>query len=167
MTLKFNGLSNMVSLDIEITSPDDRNKVFKTKGIFDTGATASVITQEAANFLGLKQTGVASVNTASHTGMETSTYRIDLFLKSDLRVRGVDVTVGKIIAEHGFDCLIGMDIITLGDFSITNHQGNTCMSLRIPSAHEIDYVKNPRLKINISAPTGGSNYTPPKKKRKK
>ncbi|MBI3139488.1 MAG: SEC-C domain-containing protein [Sphingobacteriales bacterium] len=35
-----------------------------------------------------------------------------------------------------------MDIITLGDFSITNHNGDTCMSFRLPSSHEIDYVKN-------------------------
>jgi len=45
------------------------------------------------------------------------------------------------------DALIGMDIITLGDFSITNHKGKTCMSFRVPSIHEIDYVINPNYGI--------------------
>lgn len=166
ITVKFNGIANMIALDIEITSPNDRSKVFKTKGIFDTGASASVITQEAADYLGIKQTGVTTVNTASHTGFSTSTYRVDVYLKADLRIQGVDVTIGKIIAEHGFDCLIGMDIIGLGDFSITNHNGNTCLSLRMPSSHEIDYVKNPTLKASLIPATGRSNYTPPRKKRK-
>lgn len=35
-----------------------------------------------------------------------------------------------------------MDIITLGDFSITNYNGVTCMSFGLPSKHEIDYVKD-------------------------
>ncbi len=157
----------MIALDIEITSPNDRLKIFKTKGIFDTGATSTVITQETADFLGIKQTGVTTVSTASHTGMITSTYRVDLYLKADLKVQGVDVTIGKIASEHGFDCLIGMDIIALGDFSITNYNGQTCLSLRIPSCHEIDYVKNPTLKASLTPATDNSNYTPPKKKRKK
>lgn len=33
-----------------------------------------------------------------------------------------------------------MDVINLGDFSITNFAGNSCMSFRTPSLHEIDYV---------------------------
>jgi uncharacterized protein YecA (UPF0149 family) len=34
-----------------------------------------------------------------------------------------------------------MDIITLGDFAVTNFNGNTCMSFRVPSLHQIDYVE--------------------------
>jgi hypothetical protein len=40
-----------------------------------------------------------------------------------------------------------MDIIGLGDFSITNFEGRMCMSFRFPSKHEIDYCKNPKLII--------------------
>jgi len=42
---------------------------------------------------------------------------------------------------HGMDVLIGMDIITLGDFAITNENNKTTFSFRIPSLHTIDYVK--------------------------
>lgn len=37
------------------------------------------------------------------------------------------------------DLIIGMDIITQGDFSITNFGGRTLFSFRIPSLHSIDY----------------------------
>ncbi len=69
------------------------------------------------------------------------------------------------------EALIGMDVITLGDFSITNHNGSTCMSFRVPSGHEIDYVKNLNYGVTpikqIAPGKPGSNFTPPKKKRKK
>ena len=59
-----------------------------------------------------------------------------------------------------------MDIINQGDFSITNKDGITCMSFRVPSMHEIDFCRNPNMKAN-SNPNRGSNLIPPKKKRKK
>ena len=34
-----------------------------------------------------------------------------------------------------------MNIINLGDFAITNYQGETMMSFRIPSLQKIDFVK--------------------------
>jgi hypothetical protein len=139
-TLKADGISRMLSLDIEITPFNEPTKRFKTKGIWDTGATGSVITQEIFDALQLKQVGVANVSTATISSIMKPTYLIDVFLKSDLRVRSVEVTIGNISAEKGFHFLIGMDIITLGDFSITNMEGKTCLSFRVPSQHQIDYV---------------------------
>ncbi len=41
------------------------------------------------------------------------------------------------------DILIGMDVITMCDFAITNKCGNTVFSFDIPSTHRTDYsVKN-------------------------
>lgn len=37
--------------------------------------------------------------------------------------------------------LIGMDIITTGDFSITNYNEHTTMSFRTPSIQTIDFVR--------------------------
>ena len=48
------------------------------------------------------------------------------------------VTTGKL---NGIDFLIGMDIITLGDFSVTNLNGKTTFSFRYPSCETINYVK--------------------------
>jgi hypothetical protein len=76
-------------------------------------------------------------------------------------------TAGDALAG-GIEALIGMDIITLGDFSITNHKGVTCMSFRIPSGHEIDYVVNSTYGVTpiTKTPFKSTNYTPPRKKRK-
>ena len=48
------------------------------------------------------------------------------------------VTSGKL---SDTDFLIGMDIITLGDFSVTNVDNATTFSFRYPSCETIDYVK--------------------------
>ena len=41
----------------------------------------------------------------------------------------------------GPQVLIGMDIITLGDFAITNQNHTTTFSFRMPSLHTIDYQR--------------------------
>jgi predicted aspartyl protease len=166
-TLKSTKLERVIPLPIEIFNVNDKSIGFKTTGIWDTGATSSVITQEIADFLGVKQSGMTTVNTASVTGLSRETYLVDVYLKKDLCIQAVEVTIGTIDHANGFDCLIGMDIITLGDLSITNYEGKTCMSFRIPSKHEIDYNKNPHLKVSDKVPTGGNNITPPHKKRKR
>ena len=40
----------------------------------------------------------------------------------------------------GLEVILGMDVITQGDFSITNLNGNTVFSFRVPSLHRLDYV---------------------------
>ena len=51
---------------------------------------------------------------------------------------------------NGFDVLIGMDIITLGDFSITNVNGKTVFSFRIPSTETVDYVQQEKQKVKAA-----------------
>lgn len=139
-TLKANGIARMLAMDITITLPGDKTKAFKTKGIWDTGATSSVITQEIFDQLQLKQIGIANVSTASESAKSLPTYLVDVFLKPDVLVQGIEVTVGKIAAESGYHFLIGMDIITFGDFVLTNVDQKTCLSFRLPSQLEIDFV---------------------------
>lgn len=43
------------------------------------------------------------------------------------------------IGSQGIDILIGMDIIKLGDFAISNYKGQTQFSFRIPSQEHVDY----------------------------
>jgi predicted aspartyl protease len=140
-TVKHTDILPVITFDIEISGVNNPTKRFKTKGIIDTGATNSVITKEVVDALELAQTGLTHVNTASESQKEVKTYTLDIFLKSDVRVQAVQVSEGNISAEHGFHCLIGMDIICLGDFSITNLNGKTCFSFRIPSLHEVDFVE--------------------------
>jgi predicted aspartyl protease len=140
LTLKFNGITNVIHTPIKIFVPGVFNNSHETRGIWDTGASNTVITQEVVDKLNLKSTGITYVNTASERNKRSETFTINIGLKDDLIIQGVNATVGVLV--DGIDCLIGMDIICMGDFSITNHKENTCMSFRIPSLHELDYVKN-------------------------
>ena len=51
-----------------------------------------------------------------------------------------------------------MDIIGLGDFSITHCDGRTCMSFRLPSQERIDYVPQTNTaNAAIAAAAAGQN----------
>lgn len=162
------GLLRVLITDVNVHIPGSP-KYSPIKAIWDTGASGSAITKKVAQQLGLVATGMAQVNTAN--GIVTqNTYTIDIGLPNKVIIQGIIATEIDALAA-GCDALIGMDVITLGDFSITNHNGSTCMSFRVPSGHEIDYVKNLNYGItpikNIHPGQIGSNFTPPKKKRKK
>ena len=109
--------------------------------IWDTGATSCAITKKVVNDLGLVATGISEVHTANGIVCQ-NTYTIDVGLPNGVIVSGIAATEVDALTDS-VDALIGMDVITLGDFSITNHNGITCMSFRIPSSHEIDYLKSP------------------------
>lgn len=165
-TIKSNsGILNQLTTMVNVVVPNTKN-ANQVKAIWDTGATASVITENVVKALGLIPTGMSHVHTANGPTIQ-STYIVDIVLPNGLKVRDVTVT-GATALSGGCDVLIGMDIIALGDLSITNHKGCTCMSFRIPSMHEIDYVKNLNFKLtpNIKAGQPGSNFTPKKKKRR-
>ncbi len=55
-------------------------------------------------------------------------------------IENVMIASGKL--GQGMDILIGMDIITLGDFAITNYNNKTVFSFRFPSSEVIDFVKS-------------------------
>ncbi len=162
------GLLRILVSDIKIHIPNNINNPSSIKAIWDTGATGSAITKKVAQQLGLIPTGMSQVHTANGI-VAQQTYTVDVGLPNNVIIQGIIATEVDALSG-GCDALIGMDIITLGDFSITNHNGNTCMSFRVPSSHEIDYVKNLNYGLtpikNIPSGKPGSKFTPPKKKRK-
>lgn len=70
---------------------------------------------------------------------DAETYMVNIGLPNGVQFAMVKVAKGRLGA--GADVLIGMDIISQGDFSITNQNGKTVFSFRIPSAHTVDFVK--------------------------
>lgn len=105
--------------------------------IWDTGATHSTISQAVVNACGLKQLGIAEVHGVNST-VARPTYLVHMQIYQGPTLENMVVTLGDI---PGGDVLIGMDVITQGDFVITNKGGNTVFSFRIPSQETIDYVK--------------------------
>lgn len=166
-TVKANGIANVLYTDVAVAFPST-NKHMVIKAIWDTGATNCVITEKVIKTLGLTPTGKVLSNTANGTVLK-NTYIIDIGLPNGVIIQSITATSADALSG-GIEGLIGMDIINLGDLSITNHKGNTCMSFRIPSGHEIDYVKNPNYGITPVrfTPSKSSTYDrrDNKKKRK-
>lgn len=133
----------------------------KVVGLWDTGASGTVITKETADKIGVKPVSRTLVHHADGS-TERNVYLVDVTLPNDVAFPLLRVTEGDLA---GFDVLIGMDIITAGDFSITNHGDNTVASFRVPSCHEIDYVREIELQ---NKNTTIAKYLPaPGSKRKK
>jgi len=108
------------------------------QAIWDTGATASVITQAVVDACGLKPIGM--VQTHGVHGTELSeVYLVNIRLPQGVAFMHVQVTKGKLVG--GANVLIGMDIIAQGDFAVTNKGGITVFSFRVPAQTHIDFVK--------------------------
>ncbi|MEK7629184.1 MAG: retropepsin-like aspartic protease [Patescibacteria group bacterium] len=113
--------------------------------IWDTGATHSAITKKVADDLGLKPTGIAEVRYGSGKA-STNTYLVNISLPNNVMVGQVRVTEVQLVSDSNIpesqqpQLLIGMDIIGMGDFAVTNVNGITIFSFRIPSIKEIDFV---------------------------
>lgn len=132
-----NGLANKLINDAKIFY---NGKVFHTsKAQWDTGATNTCISKKVVQDLGLVPIGMQRIQTPS--GCQTfNTYLVDVELRNDVTVKDIQVIESE-IGNQGIDMLIGMDIISLGDFSVSNYNKKTQFTFRIPSQADIDYVQ--------------------------
>jgi predicted aspartyl protease len=109
--------------------------------LWDTGASGSLITKDLAKKLSLPPISRCIINTASGE-IESNVYLVDLYLPNGTIITGVRVSEGE---PFGCDMLIGMDVITTGDLSITNYNRKTTFSFRMPSMCEIDFVQDSHI----------------------
>lgn len=121
-----------------LDAPDNNAVEFLPyKAIWDTGATNSVIDKKVAEELGLIPNGIRQVYHANGSERVNS-YKVNIVLPNNIMVQMVNVTEGDL---NGAQVLIGMDIISLGDFALTHRNNGTVFSFQVPSTHEYDFVK--------------------------
>jgi hypothetical protein len=110
------------------------------RALWDTGATGSCISHSIARYLDLKPVDMTMVRGV--TGItESPIYVIDILLPSHVVIENLRVT--EFLDNGFFEIIIGMDIITLGDFAVSNAVGKTMVSFRIPPSNTpIDFIKN-------------------------
>jgi len=144
-TIKSPGKLREIITDIGISLPfiDKKNqtqsdRIFRTKALWDTGATNCVVTKQTAKELNLKPIAVSRVSHADGISI-ANVYFVNVYLPNNLIIPNVRVTECADSAGN-FGVIIGMDVITLGDFSITNVNNSSTISFRIPSVQTIDYV---------------------------
>ena len=127
--------------------------------LWDTGATKTCVSEELAKELNLIPTGKQIINTPSGSSVQ-NTYLIDLLLPNGVTINKIMILDAK-IGNQKIDMLIGMDVITLGDFAVSNYNGRTYFTFRIPSQKHVDYCNEGRLNDILGNPHGKGN-----KKRK-
>ena len=97
-----------------------------------------MITQDVVDALGLQPVGERTIHHAAGTAEDVPEYLVNLTLANRVRVLGVRAVKGNFLAGH---VLVGMDIISQGDFAISNMNGRTQFTFRIPSRGSFDFVK--------------------------
>ena len=141
-TKKYDYITSSIKTTCEISeefAPDTPYEEYpqfeQVTALWDTGATSTCVSKELASRLNLIPIGFEKMSHAD--GICTvPTYLINVFLPNKVGFSGV-LVLGCDLPN--IDVLIGMDIITQGDFAISNFEGNTCFSFRIPSVENIDF----------------------------
>jgi len=156
-TTKYGGRANVLACKIKLSLPFDLktnkkpHQLTECNAIWDTGATSSVITGSMARKLNLKPTGKTEVRNTSGKEIE-NTYLTNIYLPNKVALSFLRVVECKELVG-GFDFLIGMDVIGIGDFAITNVDNKTTLSYRVPSVETIDYVELAKSQRAMQAKT--------------
>lgn len=139
LTHKYPGLANIITTPVVLKNTFTGASL-NTLGIWDTGATNSVITKSSATSLGLIPLEKAIVN-GVHGPKEVNVYYVNITLNNENITLNERVTeCEELSSNHDTGMLIGMNIIQKGDFAITNFQGKTTMTFRVPSLQIMDFV---------------------------
>ena len=125
----FPGVIRAVVTDVGLVlgTTEDSTRVVKTRALWDTGAVTSVIDKSLVKKLELVPFDTGRAYTAQGY-YDSSMYLLDVMLPNNIIVKGLRVGDGEF---QGFDMLLGMDVISLGDFHLTN-DGNTVFKFVIP-----------------------------------
>lgn len=122
------------------------------RATWDTGATETVISEPVVQKLGLKPIGLTKVFHA-HGEAQAEVYLVNLSLPNNIAFKFLQVTKGLL---RGCHVLVGMDIISKGDFAVCTYRGVTSFTYRVPSCEKLDFVvANRSTQVTASAPRNG------------
>ncbi len=118
---------------------EGKEGMFETTALWDTGAESSVITPDVVRALDLKPLGRRN---NIHAGgiSEVNIYAVDILLPNKVKIN--NVLVSECAEQYGrFGLIVGMDIISMGDFSISGPTQARTVSFSIPSNLVVDFVQ--------------------------
>jgi predicted aspartyl protease len=132
--VEYNGIARELSSEVAIADPLSGKRLTLKRVIWDTGATNCVLNHGVADKLGLQPTGQMQVMTANGQAI-ASTFLINIILpplNAEKQVRIIDINAAEGDLGPDTDMLIGMDVISIGDFAVENDGGKTCYSFCLP-----------------------------------
>jgi len=142
-TKPYAGLARVYEISLQVDRPTERSGR-QYHSIWDTGATHTTISQRLAQFLNLTPVGFTDTHTANGTA-RCPVHFVDVRFESGLYFHKIPVLTSNLMTT---DVLIGTDIISQGDFSVTNCNGKTIITFGVPSIKCHDYVAEARSKKN-------------------
>jgi predicted aspartyl protease len=137
-TFTYNEKKRELATPVEIESALFTKERIKIKAVWDTGACQTIISSEVAKRLGLKCVSKISMSSISDENIPTSLYMAHLYLPNNKKC---EVFAAEAHPKN-CDILIGMDIISRGDFAVSNYNGKTTFTFRSPSLGELDFCKH-------------------------
>jgi hypothetical protein len=139
LTCNYTGITNVINSPIVVQNTSTGLEEH-TLSIWDTGATGSSITKSLAlklNLIAISRTLVRGI----HGPKEVDVYAVKITLNNENVSFVLPATeCDELTDNQSAQFLIGMDVITRGDFCITNFDGKTMMSFRVPSIERMDFV---------------------------
>ena len=123
-----------VELDENFTVP----QIYQTdNAMWDTGATNCLISRKLIEALQLQPVGQCELSDASSEEDEvTDVYLVHIGLPTGQIIRNVQAAFTP---SRDYDFVIGMDIITQGDFAVTNKDHKTVFSYQRPAQEHIRF----------------------------
>ena len=146
-TVVFDKIEDMIVVPAVIGYNGNYKQV---RALFDTGATITYITEEFVKELNLPTTGERIKTKALKTIQEGLVIKANIGFPKD-NVFSNWSAVSMIRDNPNFDIIIGMDIIKRGDFAISNQNGHTIFTFRVPSESEIRFTDNSVSEQDIPA----------------
>lgn len=136
-TYIFSNTNRRILVECSISKPMSMQR-FQMKALVDTGAMRTCLSKEVAQLLGLAVDNVVEV-----TGAENKTFAADLYT-IDCQIEGYAIpliqAVGLPMSGRDINMILGMDILSHCDFALTHPNGQTKVSIQIPSQADIEFT---------------------------
>lgn len=135
-TLSGNGILNNLTLQVGVLKIGSvkngliTQKPMNFNAIWSTGAKVSCISSNVVKAMSLKANEDNSAN-----------YLVDFLLPNNIHFNAVNAKFMQANPANDYDIIIGMEIISKGDMTLTNKNGKTVFSFRVPSIGADDFVK--------------------------
>lgn len=136
-TIRHKKLVRQVLTPVRVVNPVTMEEE-ETLALWDTGSTSTCISNTIAYKLRMRKKA-EMISLGVHGDNLVGVYSAEIKIGKNISIP-IDVTnFGNMSNEIGV--IIGMDIITMGDFALSNADGHTVMTFRIPSQGEINFVQ--------------------------
>lgn len=142
-TKEYEGQANKIITQVTVYTSTGSVRV---NALWDTGATVTCISTTLAKKLKLPAISKTKILTAG--GVEdVDVYIAGLSIDDVIDMPKVEITSGN-FSDQNIDIIIGMDVISYGDFAISKKNDQTIFSFRFPSQEAIDFSTSTSVNFN-------------------